>query len=170
MKKAMQIVVLLPIAFWPCWGAEEADRPLPEPISVHDHGREWFPMAGVKYDSVTGFTGAGCILVNIENPFASSGEDGVVMCSHNFLIFQAEAGQGGGKLQLGVGSWYLAGWGVKLSLLRTWEHPETLEPNRTYCGAEFQLNIILINGSVGFYTGIDGEDEMMVTWSTGIGF
>jgi len=172
MKTILYIIAIGTIAIVPCFGADDLETELSDLAPPYDHGLEWFPMGGLKYDSVTGITGAGCICFHIENPFARPREDGLRICSHDFLILQVEAGEGGGKLQLGYGSWYMAGGAVKLSLLRTWGDPMEIEPNQTYLGAECQLNFFLLNGAVGVYTEIDGdgEDETLITWSAGIGF
>ncbi|MFC1499270.1 hypothetical protein ACFLS1_12485 [Verrucomicrobiota bacterium] len=172
MKKTIHIIVLMFVTVLASFGVEDPDTTSLESTPVHEHGREWFPMGGIKYDSVTGLTGAGCILFHIDNPFAQPNEDGLYMCSHSFLILQVEAGEGGGKLQFGIGEWYMAGWVAKLSLLRTWSDSMELEPDQTYLGAEVQLNFFQLNGAVGVYTELDGdgEDETLVTWSAGIGF
>jgi hypothetical protein len=172
MKRLCYIIVIAVLTILPCLGADEAGTPRPDIAPVHDHGLEWFPMGGIKYDSVAGLTGAGCLLFHIDNPFARPNADGLYICSHSFLVLQVEAGEGGGKLQFGYGSWYMAGGAVKLSLLRTWGDPIGIEPNQTYLGAECQLNLFLLNGAVGLYAEIDGdgEDETLVTWSAGIGF
>jgi len=164
--------VLLLIIGLPCLAAEEDDVSGDDPIPVHEHGREWFPMGGIKYDSVTGLTGAGCVLIHIADPFAKPNELGLYTCSHSFLVAQIEAGEGGGKLQFGIGAWYMVGWAAKASVLRTWHDPMELERDQTYLGAEIQLNFFLLNSTVGLYAEVDGdgEDETIVTWSAGIGF
>ena len=133
---------------------------------------EWFPMLGLKYDSVTGVTGAGCLCFSAESLFGNHSDNEIRMCNHEFLILQVEAGEGGGKLQLGYGAWQMTGCATKLSILRTWGDTMEVEPGETYLGGEFQLNLLLLNVAVGLYTEIDGdgEDETLVTWSTGIGF
>jgi len=167
----MQVLVLLLVAAWPCIGEESAGTPQPEPTPEDRRWQGWFPMGGLKYDSVTGITGAGCICLIIGDP-STHPREGAVVIAEPHLIIQLEAGQGGGKLQVGVGAWYMAGGVAKLSLLRTWGDPMEIEPSQTYLGAELQLNIFPLNGAVGVYGEIDGdgEDVTLVTWSAGIGF
>ncbi len=143
------------------------------PTPVDDCGWYWVPLGGLKYDSVTGVTGAACLWLPVENPFARYREDGTpVTVGSLLLMLQAEAGRGGGKLQIGCGAWHFTGWALKLSLLRTWGETMAIDPGQTYLGAECQLNILLLNGTIGLYTEIkgDGENRTLVTWSIGIGF
>ncbi|MDO9264130.1 MAG: hypothetical protein Q7U02_09195 [Desulfosalsimonadaceae bacterium] len=165
MKTIMHISLMLILAVLPCFATEKPDVPPPEPSPVHEHGREWFVLGGAKYDSITGPTASACLCWQIYHP-------GRIMCSHDFWIFQAEAGRGGGKLQFGVGVMYWTGGAAKLSLLHTWGDPMEVETNQTYFGAECQLNFFLLNGTLGLYRKIHGddEDETLATWSTGIGF
>lgn len=156
---------MLILAVSPCFAAEEPDDLPPEALPVHEHGREWLVLGGAKYDSITGPTASANLCLWIHHPDQ-------IMCSHDFWIFQAEAGRGGGKLQFGVGVMYWTGVAAKLSLLRTWGDPMEVETRQTYLGAECQLNFFLLNGTIGLYRKIHGDDEddTLVTWSTGIGF
>ncbi|MBA4388024.1 MAG: hypothetical protein C0404_08590 [Verrucomicrobia bacterium] len=140
-----------------------------EPGPSGDRPLECAPMGGVRYDSVTGITGSGCLLFHIKDPFAHRGASGLVRCSHTFLILQLEAGEDGGKLQFGLGELYMAGWLGKVSLLRTWNDPAGTDPDETYLGLEAQLNIFLLNTSIGLYANTRDAGDTLVTWSAGIG-
>jgi hypothetical protein len=137
----------------------------PEVPVEQDRDREWFVMGGGKYDSVTGPTASACLCWQIAHPHRT-------MCSHDFWILQAEAGGGGGKLQFGVGEWYMVGGTAKLSLLRTWGDPGRVDTGQTYAGVECQGNFFLVNAAVGIYTGVDADarGSALLTWSAGIGF
>jgi hypothetical protein len=145
----------------------EAVPPSRVPSSPTEEKRQWFPMGGVRYDSVTGFTGDGCLCWAMMHPEQR-------MCSHDFWIAQIEAGRGGGKLQFGAGLWYFVGGMVKASLLRTWGDPLSgIEPGETYLGAEIDLNFLQLNGALGAYTRVQGNKDgpsSMITWALGVGF
>ena len=149
------------------WSAETTNVVSHTDAPVTPAGREWFPMGGVKYDSVTGPTAAGCLCWEIRHPERH-------ICSHDFWIAQIEAGRGGGKIQAGAGFWYMFGGMAKLSLLRSWGDPlSDTEPNQTYLGAEVEVNFLQINSTLGVYGRVQGAGEgrgTMLTWSVGIGF
>ena len=134
--------------------------------TVNIGGRECLPFGGVEYDSVVGPSVAACLCVMMEHPDRE-------MCSHDFWIVQLEAGRGGGKLQFGVGLWYMVGGMAKVSLMRTWGDPMEVEPNQTYAGVELELNLFQLHSDIGLYQRIAGDaddKESLVTWGVGIGF
>lgn len=118
----------------------------------------WLPSFGIKYDSVTAVTVAGGIRYAKE-----------VKSSDNYFLLHLEAGEGGGKLQFGVGTWHDGGFNIKSSLLRTWGDPLKIEPDQTYLGIEFQIMLRIFSATAGLYTEIDGDgkDETLFTWSAG---
>ncbi len=145
------------------YSAEEPENP-PQAGVADAHGNDRMVLGGLKYDSIMGPTAALCVCWHIDHPAQ-------LICSHDFWILQAEAGEGGGKLQFGYGAWYMAGGTIKASVLQTWGDPMEVGPEQTYLGAELQLNLFMINGAVGLYTRVHGDDdETLVTWSAGIGF
>lgn len=170
--KVVYIILVFSLAALSCLGEEELSARAEQSRSIWRSDPDWFPMGGIKYDSVTGLTGSGCILVPVNDPFERPNEFGIWTCNHTLFFLQVEGGEGGGKLQCGYGAWYMIGWAAKLSILRTWGETLELEPEQTYLGGELQLNCFLLNSSVGFYSELDGdgEDETLVTLSAGIGF
>lgn len=126
----------------------------------------WHPTAGLKYDSIVGLTGTLGMQVEIIDPSGDEVDD-------DYWIAQLEAGEGGGKLQFGLGRGRFTGGAAKLSVLHTWNNPRRdIQRDETYVGAEVQFSISLLNGSVGFYVNVHGDDEhdTLVTWSAGVGF
>jgi hypothetical protein len=92
------------------------------------------------------------------------------------LLLQAEPGYGGGKLNIGIGSAVAgiitAGGALKASLLHTWNDPVNVPVDQTYLGVELELMCCFINGSIGAYRRIDGDEgeEWIISSGIGIGF
>ena len=92
------------------------------------------------------------------------------------LLLQAEPGYGGGKLNVGIGGacagLITAGGALKASLLRTWHDPVGVPVDQTYLGIELELMCSFINGSIGAYRRIDGDEgeEWIVSTGLGLGF
>lgn len=152
----MVVIMLLLTVAAPAFAADK-DR---------DKDRRWFPMWGLRYDSVQGASIAGSICFMRELP-------GRARCSHEFWIGQLAAGEGGGKIQIGVGEWWLAGESLKVSAMQTWGDPIGVEPDQTYLGIEYQKSILLMNGYIGAYAHVAGDDnerEALFTWGLGWGF
>lgn len=145
--------------------------------NVVGRGIECLPFGGVKYDSVAGPSASLCVFFPVRSPFERPhvlpGGREVFMCSHTLVVPEIEVGRDGGKLQVGFGELYFAGWAVKLSVLRTWGDPSGAEACQTYVGGEFHLNLLMLDGGVGVYRhvrGWDNDHDTLVTWSVGLGF
>ena len=168
MMKTMIALAMLVLCVTFSYAETNGVQQAPWRSEAPERGHERFVMVGAKYDSITGPTASACVCWHIDHP------DGRIrrICSHDFWILQAEVGRGGGKLQCGVGTWYMVGGAAKVSILRTWGEPGEVEAGQTYAGVECQGNFFLINATIGVYARIYGDygDEALLTWSAGIGF
>jgi hypothetical protein len=94
------------------------------------------------------------------------------------LLLRAEAGIGGGRLDLGPAFTYcyspfgsLAAGAFTATVLRTWGEPLGAEPNRTYAGGEFDVGLADWSIGLGLLYRVDGDDDRwLFTWSLGKGF
>jgi len=84
------------------------------------------------------------------------------------LLLQIEPGLGGGKLSAGYASGLLpyAGYGIKLSALRTWGHPWVAKPRASYLGIEADASFF-VKFSVGVMRRVGGDPASSGTMLTG---
>jgi hypothetical protein len=97
-------------------------------------------------------------------------------CAKGFLL-EAAAGSGGGKLSLGLGARAhvdeedfrgTAGFGLKLSLARTWGHPYGTRAGLTYLGPELDLALKRVDLTLGVLWKTTGRGGPFTLFSWGV--
>jgi hypothetical protein len=101
----------------------------------------------------------------------------VKYCAGGFLVGVA-AGQGGGKLSLGIGARArveeddfhgTVGVGLRAAFVRTWGSPIGTEPGLSYLGPELDLAIMRVNVTLGVLWRVAGSGGKSVLFSWGLG-
>ncbi len=161
-------VIFLLMSLGSSIASEKSSPEQTENPKTHTHGRDVWPMGGIKYDSVQKFTVSGCLCWKRKPE--------KMTCRNDFWIFQAQAGEGGGKLQGGIGRdmhFHMATGMAKLSLMQTWRDPVGVEPNQTYFGIEGQYTLLFMTVNIGLYTHVKGDSNdrnPLLTFGFGTGF
>lgn len=97
-------------------------------------------------------------------------------CAKGFLL-EAGAGSGGGKLSLGLGARArvdeedfrgTVGFGLKLSLARTWGHPYGTSAGLTYLGPELDLAFKRVDLTLGVLWKTSGQGGPFTLFSWGL--
>jgi hypothetical protein len=130
------------------------------------------PTWGVRASTPQIVSASGGLLIGEIDP-AEPPADGTTHLPHGLLL-QVEPGLGGGKLSVGYAKGLLpyAGFGLKLSALRTWGNPLWAEPHATYLGVEADASFF-IKLSLGLMKRVGGNREsrdVLVTAGVGLAF
>jgi hypothetical protein len=99
-------------------------------------------------------------------------------CAQGFL-FELEAGSGGGKVSVGLGARAqvdeedfrgTVGFGLRLSLARTWGSPFGTDPGLTFLGPELDVSIRHVDLGLGVLWRVSGRPGPAALFSWRVGF
>ena len=121
-------------------------------------------MPGAHYQSIQRLTGALSLLFVTElHPAGARG-----------IQLGAEAGQGGGKIRLGVANWGSgSGAFMGVAMLRTWDKPHRVAVDQTFVGPELRVTAYFLAGTLGYYWRTNGSapgDSRTLNFGAGVLF
>jgi hypothetical protein len=142
--------------------------------------------AGPAFGSPIGAAARLTVLTGLGAHVRDTDEDVRVVCAAPIhrcgggLLFQLDAGTGGGKLSLGVaararvheddfrGSF---GTAARIALVRTWGSPIGTEPDLTYLGHELDFSFTHVHLTLGALFRISGQagPRVLFAWGLGLG-